>query len=459
MKSGTPGRVAVVLLGLMMGAGCEVRRPEPPASSPSLISLHDAVRADDRAALALHRAAGTDINLRDPDGATALHIAAFHGLHEVVDLLVAWGADVNAVDALGRTPLHLAVLGNHASVVRRLIAADANLNFPDANGEPAIQTAQRLRYDKLYNLLLAAGAEVDFAPEVQVALVESETPGPATEQPAPPPAPKVRTPGNYQIWNSAAGVKMEAEFVEMVLDTVILRTPEDQRVQIGIHRLQGPDQMKARELAGQVASRPAPPTPAAPVTAVPRPEKTTAGTLGPRIGKQGGWTVLENCTLMANASNDGDSFHVYGQNKEHIFRLYMVDSPETSMSFPDRVKEQARYFGLKPAEALHIGKAAAQFTQRVLGSAPFTVATKWEDARGASALPRFYAVVTTPQGDLDELLVGQGYARIYGMPLEGMLGSQKRQQLKNQEDGAKRSRSGAWARKKTSKEPLFFLDE
>jgi len=38
---------------------------------------------------------------------------------------------------------------------------------------------------------------------------------------------------------------------------------------------------------------------------------------------------LDNCRLIADAYNDGDSFHVKADGKEWIFRLYFVDAPET----------------------------------------------------------------------------------------------------------------------------------
>ena len=42
------------------------------------------------------------------------------------------------------------------------------------------------------------------------------------------------------------------------------------------------------------------------------------------------WIVLNNCRLIVNPANDGDSFHVEHQGREHIFRLYFVDTPETN---------------------------------------------------------------------------------------------------------------------------------
>jgi len=58
------------------------------------------------------------------------------------------------------------------------------------------------------------------------------------------------------------------------------------------------------------------------------------------------WIVLENCRLIVNPANDGDSFHVSVGEKEYLFRLYLVDAPETDAMTPARLVEQAKYFAI-----------------------------------------------------------------------------------------------------------------
>src|SRR3954447_19104989 len=48
------------------------------------------------------------------------------------------------------------------------------------------------------------------------------------------------------------------------------------------------------------------------------------------------WIVLENCRLISNPANDGDSFHASAGAREYIFRLYLVDAPETDAMTPGR---------------------------------------------------------------------------------------------------------------------------
>jgi endonuclease YncB( thermonuclease family) len=158
------------------------------------------------------------------------------------------------------------------------------------------------------------------------------------------------------------------------------------------------------------------------------------------------WIVLGNCRLISNPANDGDSFHVSVRAKEYIFRLYMVDAPETDEMTPQRLVEQAKYFAITVLEAIKVGQAAKEFTRAKL-SEPFTVLTRMSDAMGHSKLERFYAFVQTKEGDLGEQLVRNGLARNYGFKAvpPGLRNSQlefgKLQQFENE---AKQEKIGGW---------------
>jgi DNA uptake protein ComE-like DNA-binding protein/endonuclease YncB( thermonuclease family) len=132
-----------------------------------------------------------------------------------------------------------------------------------------------------------------------------------------------------------------------------------------------------------------------------------------RGGKRDDWTVLEDCRLIVNPANDGDSFHVSAGANEYIFRLYLVDALETDEMTPGRLVQQAKYFGITVPQAIEVGRVAKEFTCEKL-SEPFTVFTHMSDAMGQSRLERFYAYVQTKDGDLAEQLVRNGLARIYG---------------------------------------------
>jgi len=162
------------------------------------------------------------------------------------------------------------------------------------------------------------------------------------------------------------------------------------------------------------------------------------------------WRTYENCTLIENPANDGDSFHVRVNKRRYIFRIYWADAPETDLNIPERVATQAEYFGITPQEAVRYGKEAAKFAKNFMKDG-FTVHTKLADAGGRSARDRDYAIIEVKGQYLHIELVRAGLARIHGFqevgpdmpPLPTM-----RMRIKAAETEAKREKRGAWAQGK-----------
>jgi endonuclease YncB( thermonuclease family) len=159
---------------------------------------------------------------------------------------------------------------------------------------------------------------------------------------------------------------------------------------------------------------------------------------------------FDGCIYKSQRWNDGDSFHVLLRDqKEVIFRLYFVDTPEEERVYADRIAEQAAYFGISADAALEVGKEASEFTRRALAK-PFTTYTRWRRALGRSANWRYYAIVVTADGrDLNELLVSAGLARIYGTrtPLpDGRDSRTYLAHLHELENEARAAKRGAWGK-------------
>jgi DNA uptake protein ComE-like DNA-binding protein len=162
--------------------------------------------------------------------------------------------------------------------------------------------------------------------------------------------------------------------------------------------------------------------------------------------RSGEWITLENCRLVPNAANDGDSFHVSANGKEYIFRLYLVDAPETDAANPARLIEQAKHFGITVPQVIEIGEAAKAFVGEKLNE-PFTVTTHMASAMGRSRIERFYAFVQTKDGDLGEQLIANGLARIHGTsatPPGASSSVAERQRLEQLETEARRRKVGGW---------------
>jgi competence protein ComEA len=167
------------------------------------------------------------------------------------------------------------------------------------------------------------------------------------------------------------------------------------------------------------------------------------------VGAEKDWVTLDRCELVPNPANDGDSFHVRANDKDYIFRLYLVDTPETDAADPARLIEQAKHFGISVPQVIELGEAAKLFVQEKLAE-PFTVFTRMSDAMGRSKSERFYAFVQTKDGDLGEQLVANGLARVHGRSAKppGITSSAtESQKLKNLENQAKQAKLGGWAAK------------
>jgi endonuclease YncB( thermonuclease family) len=127
-------------------------------------------------------------------------------------------------------------------------------------------------------------------------------------------------------------------------------------------------------------------------------------------------------------------------------RASFIDAPESETAWRDRLAEQAEYFGITIDQAATVAREAAAYTSKKLAGT-FTVWTRWRDALGRSALGRVFAIVIVNGRDLNELLVANGLARIYGTrtPLpDGRDSRTYLARLTELEASAKRERKGAW---------------
>ena len=61
-------------------------------------------------------------------GMELIHIAAYYGLYETVELLLQWGADINVKDDKGNTPFHYAIIGDDYDCIQYFIDHGAELH-------------------------------------------------------------------------------------------------------------------------------------------------------------------------------------------------------------------------------------------------------------------------------------------------------------------------------------------
>ena len=113
---------------------------------------------------AVHRALvlGADVNVQDPDGRTALMLAAFNGHSDVCAHLVAKGATVDHRDKMGRTPLMFAATGTCPETLELLIQRGAGVNLVDSGeGWTPLMFAGAEGHLPVVEALLQHGADRD----------------------------------------------------------------------------------------------------------------------------------------------------------------------------------------------------------------------------------------------------------------------------------------------------------
>ena len=128
------------------------------AIEPNLI---DAARKSNLDQLRSLLESGSDPNVRQADGATALHWSVHKGDLESVNLLLEANANVNATNRMGASPLFLAARNGDSVLLEKLLIRGANPNLKLEMGETVLMTAARSGTAEGVRLLIEAGAELN----------------------------------------------------------------------------------------------------------------------------------------------------------------------------------------------------------------------------------------------------------------------------------------------------------
>jgi len=159
------------------------------------------------------------------------------------------------------------------------------------------------------------------------------------------------------------------------------------------------------------------------------------------------WVTLNNCEYIAANDNDGDSFSVRCGTNEFTLRLYYVDAPEATLTYPERVRQQSEHFGITLDETLKSGAKAKERVQELLRR-PFIVRTRWATAAGRARETRYYGLIEVGGKSLAEILVSEGLARARGVAPNLPSGEKAKaymQRLESFEREARQKRVDAWA--------------
>ena len=83
------------------------------------------------------------IHLVNPDGQTALHLAAIYCHHSLLGHLLRMGMNPSKQDIDGRTPMHEAARWNHEEAMLILVEFGANFHTKDVNGITPLMEARK----------------------------------------------------------------------------------------------------------------------------------------------------------------------------------------------------------------------------------------------------------------------------------------------------------------------------
>ena len=134
----------------------DTRQADPHAGS----ALVDAARVGNLEAAKQHLVAGADVDFRNQQGFTPLHVAAQKGHNKVAELLIAKGANVNTSGRLiGTTPLDSAALLGHKEMVELLIDSGADINPQITTGETPLQRAEQRGHSAIAEILRKHGGK------------------------------------------------------------------------------------------------------------------------------------------------------------------------------------------------------------------------------------------------------------------------------------------------------------
>jgi len=148
---------AVVLVGC-----ATTQSPEPSIAEAPDISIHDAAADGNIEAVKHHLAAGTDVNAKNGERCTPLHLAAGYGQTKVAELLLANGAEVDSKDDKYEvTPLHYAALRGRKETAKLLISSGADVNAKNVEGGTPFHLAAEEGQQQIVELLISKKADIN----------------------------------------------------------------------------------------------------------------------------------------------------------------------------------------------------------------------------------------------------------------------------------------------------------
>ena len=158
-KGKCPAGFTIAIIVVMTAGGASANADE--------MQLAEAAKRQDTAAVRALLENKVDVNIPQPDGATALHWAAYWDDLKTLELLLSAGARATVANDYGVTPLSLACTNRNGAMVEKLVAAGADPNAASSTGETVLMTCAYTGSPVAVKALLSAGANVNANERLQ----------------------------------------------------------------------------------------------------------------------------------------------------------------------------------------------------------------------------------------------------------------------------------------------------
>ena len=168
---------AAAALGFAAVAGGPAMAQTAPsaAEAAAYIGLHAAAQKGDTAKIDRLAATKADLNARDGNGRTPLHVAVFARQREAIRALARAGAGINLLDKDRYDGVTMASVAGDEETLRVLLASGASAKLVTSRYDgTALIAAAHLGHDGVVKQLIAAGAPLDHVNNLHwTAVIES----------------------------------------------------------------------------------------------------------------------------------------------------------------------------------------------------------------------------------------------------------------------------------------------
>lgn len=124
--------------GLVIGCSEKSENKHEASAGVSIFAVAASNDTDELAQLIKSK---VDLNQKDADGNTALHIATLNGAKDVATKLIQSGVEIDSLNAKGETPLIVATRAGQTEMIRALLRLNASPDLKDEQGYRAITIA------------------------------------------------------------------------------------------------------------------------------------------------------------------------------------------------------------------------------------------------------------------------------------------------------------------------------